>query len=200
MKNVILSVLAIVGISLAVSAQGYKPGDKAIDFSLKNIDGKMVSLKDYKDTKGIILIFTCNHCPFAKMYEDRIIALDQKYKAQGFPVVAINSNDVTKEPEDSFEAMQKRAADKKFTFAYLYDESQEIAKAYGATRTPHIYLLKKTGNDFSVEFIGAIDDNAQDATAAKDKYVEKAVEELMAGKPVTNKSVKAIGCTIKWKA
>src|SRR5689334_10664874 len=119
----------------ATPPAGYNVGDKARDFKLKNVDGKMVSLADYKDTKGFIVTFTCNHCPFAKAYEDRIIALHNKYASKGYPVVAINPNDKDREPEDSFDNMVIRAKDKKYSFPYLYDESQEIAKAYGATRT-----------------------------------------------------------------
>lgn len=199
MKTLKLACLALL-CTFTVFAQGYKPGDKAKDFSLKNIDGKMISLKDYPSSKGVVVIFTCNHCPFAKMYEDRIVELHKKYADKGFPVIAINPNDAKTQPEDSYEMMQKRAKEKSFPFAYVYDESQEIAKAYGAQRTPHVYVLKKAGNDFTVEFIGAIDDNAQDANAAKDKYVEKAIEEILAGKEVTTKTIKAIGCTIKWRS
>jgi peroxiredoxin len=201
MKNLILTVAALVALSFTTQAQGYKPGDKASDFSLKNvIDGKTVSLKNYPDAKGIIVVFTCNHCPFAKMYESRIIDLNNKYASKGFPVVAISANDPKIEPSDSPENMAKLAKDKNYTFPYLYDESQEIAKAYGAQKTPHVFVLKKTGMDYTVEFIGAIDDNAQDASGAKNKYVEKAIEEIANGKPVTTKSVKAVGCGIKWKS
>ena len=178
---------------------GYNPGSKATDFKLKNIDGKMVSLSDYKDAKGFIVTFTCNHCPFAKAYEDRIIALHNKYAPQGYPVVAINPNDKTIAPEDSYEEMIARAKEKKFPFAYLYDESQEIAKAYGATRTPHMYVLKKEGSDLVVKYIGAIDDNSDDASLVTKKYLENALDEVIAGKEVSTNSTKAIGCTIKWK-
>jgi peroxiredoxin len=179
---------------------GYNVGDKARDFKLKNVDGKMLSLADYKDAKGFIVTFTCNHCPFAKAYEDRIIALHNKYAAKGYPVVAINPNDKDKAPDDSFDGMVVRAKEKKFPFAYLYDESQEIAQAYGATRTPHIYILSKKGNDLTVEYIGAIDDNADDASAVTTKYVENAVDNLLAGKKAEPSFTKAVGCTIKWKA
>lgn len=178
---------------------GYKVGDKARDFKLKNIDGKMLSLADYKKAKGFIVIFTCNHCPFSKAYEDRIIALNKKYEGHGFPVVAINPNDVNIEPEDSFEEMQKRAKEKGFNFAYLVDDTQEIAKAYGASRTPHVFVLKKQGADNIVSYIGAIDDNTKEPELVKTKYLEMAMDELVQGKPVTTASTKAIGCTIKWK-
>src|SRR2546421_63802 len=111
---------------------GYKPGDKARDFNLKNINGKMVSLGKYhKASQGAIIIFTCNHCPFSIAYEDRITALHNKYEPHGYPVIAINPNDPAAEPEDSYENMRKRAKEKGFTFPYLIDETQEISKAYG---------------------------------------------------------------------
>lgn len=178
---------------------GYAVGDAAIDFKLKNIDGKFVSLADYKDAKGYIVVFTCNHCPFAQAYEQRIINLHKKYAAKGFPVVAINPNDKDRSPEDSYAKMQERAKDKKYPFAYLYDESQEIAKAYGATRTPHIYLLQRKNNVNTVAYIGAIDDNSEDAKAVTKTYLADAIDALLVDKPVEIASTKAIGCTIKWK-
>ncbi|SFP92659.1 thioredoxin family protein [Hymenobacter arizonensis] len=176
-------------------ADGYQVGDKAADFKLKNIDGKMVSLADNKEAKGYIVVFTCNTCPYAKAYENRIIQLNQKYAPQGYPVVAINPNDPAVAPGDSFEAMKT----KKYAFPYLIDETQQVAKAYGATRTPHLYVLKRQGDDFVVSYIGAIDDNSEDAKMVKTKYVENAMTEIMAGKPASTNSTKAIGCTIKWK-
>ena len=176
-------------------ATGYNVGDKAADFKLKNIDGKMVSLADNKAAKGYIVVFTCNTCPFAKAYESRIVDLNTKYAPLGYPVVAINPNDPAVAPGDSYADMQK----KKYAFPYLVDENQQVAKAFGATRTPHLYVLTKKGADFVVSYIGAIDDNSEDAKLAKTKYVENAMTEILAGKPATTNSTKAIGCTIKWK-
>ena len=177
------------------AAEGYKVGDKAADFKLKNVDGKMVSLADNKAAKGYIVVFTCNTCPYAKAYESRIVELNKKYAPQGFPVVAINPNDPSVAPGDSYAAMQT----KKYAFPYLLDETQQVAKTYGATRTPHLYVLARKGNDLVVSYIGAIDDNSEDATAVKTKYVENAMTEILGGKPATTSSTKAIGCTIKWK-
>jgi peroxiredoxin len=198
MKRSVLLSLALI-LTITVFSQGYKAGDKAIDFKLKNIDDKNVSLSDYKDAKGFVVIFTCNHCPYAVAYEDRIIELDKKYKKKGFPVIAINPNDPSVFPSDSFDNMKKRANKKGFTFPYLFDETQDIAKAYGATRTPHVYLLQKEENDLIVKYVGAIDDNYQDETAVEDKYVAESIELLLSGKPVDRTSTKAIGCSIKWK-
>ena len=177
--------------------EGYAVGDIATDFSLKNIDGNMVSLSDFEKAKGFLLIFTCNTCPYAVKYEDRIIALDTKYKAQGVPVIAINPNNPSVQPGDSFEKMKVRAKEKGFTFPYLLDEGQKVFPQYGATRTPHVYLLEKTDKGNLVRYIGAIDDNYQDASQVEDKYVENAVDAMLAGKEIEVTKTRAIGCSIK---
>ena len=200
-----ISVFAVVFVLSAFTANnitlsdGYEVGDVATDFKLKNIDGKMVSLADYKDAKGYIVIFTCNTCPYAVMYEDRIVALDKKYKSKGYPVIAIMPNDTEIKPGDSMEAMKARAASKGFTFPYLIDEGQEIYPQYGATKTPHVYLLEKTNKGNIVRYIGAIDDNYKDAAAVNTKYVENAVDALLEGGEVAETKTRAIGCTIKTK-
>lgn len=188
--------LGLVFIAATFKTQGYKVGDTAMDFSLKNIDGKTVSLKNIQNAKGYIVIFTCNPCPYAVANEDRIIALDKKYAAKGFPVIAINSNDTEISPEDTFDKMQKRAKDKGFTYPYLVDETQEIAKTYGATKTPHVFLLDKNR---VVKYIGAIDDSPKDASKVKTTFLANAVDALLAGKEIKEASTTAIGCGIKWK-
>jgi peroxiredoxin len=201
MKTIkILGIFLVVGLLSAFTvktAAGYKVGDIATDFSLKNVNNKKVALKDFKDAKGFIVIFTCNHCPYAQAYEDRIVALDAKYKKLGYPVIAINPNNPEKQKDDSFDKMQARAKEKKFTFPYLLDEGQKIYPQYGATKTPHVYILQKTAKGNVVKYIGAIDDNYEDAAAVKQKYVENAVNELLKNKEVTVKETKAIGCSIK---
>ena len=177
--------------------KGYKIGDVATDFKLKNIDNKMVSLSDYKNAKGYIVIFTCNHCPYAKAYENRIIGLNQKYASKGYPVIAINPNNPKVEPQDSFEGMQQRAKEKGFNFPYLFDEGQTIYPQYGATRTPHVFVLQKANGKNIVRYIGAIDDNYSNATDVSHKYVEDAVDNLLSNKPVTVATTVAIGCSIK---
>ncbi len=178
-------------------AQGYNPGDKATDFKLENVDGKMISLSDFPKAKGFIVIFTCNHCPYAVAYEDRIIALDKKYKSKGYPVIAINPNDPAMVSADSFDNMKIRAKEKGFTFPYLFDDGQKVFPVYGATRTPHVFVLEKTSNGNIVRYIGAIDDNYEDATQVKQRYVENAVDALLGGKTPPLDYTKAIGCTIK---
>ncbi|MGD2034613.1 MAG: thioredoxin family protein [Bacteroidales bacterium] len=187
--------------SFALSAgEGYSVGDNAKDFKLKNVDGSMVSMADYSDAKGFVVVFTCNHCPFAKAYQDRLIAIDKKYKEKGYPVIAINPNDPEIAPGDSFEEMQKRAREKHYTFPYLFDEKQEVFRIYGATRTPHVYVLKKTGpGKLTVKYIGTIDDNYEDPSAVTKTYLADALDALIAGKDPDPDFTKAIGCTIKVK-
>jgi peroxiredoxin len=177
--------------------KGYDIGDVATDFKLMNVDGKMVSMSDYKDAKGFIITFTCNTCPYAVLYEDRINELNKKYAVKGFPVIAIMPNNTDIMPGDSFEAMQKRAASKGFTFPYLLDKGQKIYPQYGATKTPHVYVLQKTSEGNVVKYIGAIDDNYKDATLVNTKYVENAVDALIKGETIKETKTRAIGCTIK---
>jgi peroxiredoxin len=199
-KQILIVALAIVAfIAQPISAQGYKIGDNATDFKLKNVDGKMVSLSNFKDAKGFIVIFTCNHCPYAIAYEDRINALDAKYKSLGYPVIAINPNDPAVQPKDSYDAMIVRAKEKNFSFPYLFDDGQKIYPQYGATKTPHIFILQKDKGKNVVRYIGAIDNNYKDANDVTEKYVEEAVDALLSGKPVTTTTTVAVGCTIKAK-
>ena len=178
---------------------GYAVGDVVNDFTLMNVDGKNVSLNDYKEEEGVIVVFTCNHCPYAKAYETRIMELDAKYKSLNYPVIAINPNDPVKEPDDSPENMKKRAEEMKYTFPYLFDATQQVAKDFGATRTPHVFLLQKVDGKFKVAYIGSIDDNTDDASKAENKFVEDAIASLKKGEQPVVSFTKAIGCTIKWK-
>lgn len=190
-----------IGISAHTSRQqGYQIGDYATDFKLEGIDGKTVSLSDYKAAEGYIVIFTCNTCPYAKMYEQRIIDLHKAYADKGFPVVAINPNCPERSPGDAMSEMKKRAEEKGFGFAYLQDVTQETTKVYGATNTPQVYLLDKESNGkLKVAYIGTIDNNYKDAAKANVHYVQDAVDALLENRQIREKTTKAIGCTIKWK-
>lgn len=168
-------------------------------FSLPNIDGGEISMESFPEAKGFIVVFTCNHCPYAIAYESRIIELDKKFRAQGFPVIAISSNDVAKYPQDSPENMKLRAETKGFTFPYLFDESQEIAKAFEAERTPHVYIIQNSEAGPEIVYKGAIDDNYQRPAEVKQKYVEEVVEKLIRGENVEYFETPAVGCSIKWK-
>lgn len=192
----IVALLALVVMSFSSLHAGYKVGDKALDFKLKSVDGKMYSMADYKDAKGFIVVFTCNHCPFAVKYEDRIVALAKKYKSLGYELIAINPNDPAAQPEDSFDLMKVRAKEKGFTFPYLFDEGQKVYPQYGATKTPHVFLLDKS---LTVKYIGAIDDNVDDAAAVKERYLENAIAALEKNQEANPSMTKAIGCSIKVK-
>jgi peroxiredoxin len=197
-RTFIASLILSLFVISAVQAQ-YKVGDVVSDFSLKNVDNKKVSLAQFDSAKGFIVVFTCNSCPVAKKYESRIEQLDKDFRSKAFPVIAISSNDVQVNPGDSFEEMQKRAKAEAYTFPYLYDESQAIAKQFGATNTPHVYVVAKEGNKMVVKYIGAIDNNADDPLKADKKYVADAVNSLIEGKSLAITATKAIGCGIKWK-
>jgi peroxiredoxin len=184
-------------LAVSVSGQGYQVGDKAADFRLLNVDGNYVSLSDYEDAKGIILIFSCNHCPYVVAYEDRMIELHHEYAAKGFPVVAVNPNDSILVPADSYTKMIERAAEKNFPFDYLLDADQSVFPVYGATRTPHIFLLEKVGDEFVVAYIGAIDDNYRDASQVEARFLANAIDALLAGNRPDPDFTRAIGCTIK---
>lgn len=176
---------------------GLQVGDKAPNFKLKNVDGKMVSLTDdrFKDAKGFIVTFTCNTCPVAQAYEQRIIDLHKKMAPKGYPVIAIQPNDPEAKAGDSFSEMQKRAEAKSYPFVYLLDEGQKVHPKYGATRTPEIYLLDK---DMTLVYTGAIDNN-QNEEQVSTNYVEDAIAALEAGKEPNPSFTKAVGCSIKYK-
>lgn len=195
---VILSAFVVKSMaSDGIGGNGYGIGDMADDFHLKNVDGNYISFSDYPEAKGFIVIFTCNTCPFSVANEDRIIALDTKYKNVGYPVIAINPNNPEVKPGDSFDAMKVRAREKGFTFPYLFDDGQKVYPKYGATKTPHVYLLEKTEKGNEVKYIGAIDDNSRNANGVKVRYLENAVDALLSGKDIEVTETKAIGCSIK---
>ncbi len=199
MRTIMTSIIALFALSL-FAGEGLKVGDKASDFKLKNVDGKYVSLADFKDAKGYVVVFTCNECPYAKAYQDRLISLDKKFKSKGYPVIAVNPNDPSLSPADTYENMVKRAKEKNYTFPYLYDESHQVFRKFGATNTPHVYILQKDNSgNLIVKYIGTIDDNYQDAQAVKKPYIENAIEALLQNKEPDPGFTKAIGCGVKAK-
>ena len=165
-------------------------------FSLLGVDDKTYSLNDFSDKKILIVIFSCNHCPYVQAYEDRMIALQNEFEKDGVQIVAINSNDDVKYPDDSFDEMKKRAVVRGFNFPYLRDESQDIAKAFGATHTPQIFLFD---TDRKLKYEGKIDDNWQEPDKVKSAYLKEAILEVLKGKEVSVPETFSIGCTIKWK-
>jgi len=170
-------------------------GSKCPHFNLPATDGKNYSLDSFSDKKLLVVIFSCNHCPYVQAYEDRIIEIQNDYK-DVLSIVAISSNETVNYPEDSFDKMKERAKQKGFNFPYLFDETQDVAKEFGATHTPEIFLFDE---DRKLAFHGKIDDNWQDPKNVKSKYLRNAIEELIAGNKVSVPETFTIGCTIKWK-
>ena len=197
LMTILLSVLA-----LYAGAQGssYQVGDIVEPFSLKSTDGEMVALTDYKNEKGVILIFDCNTCPYSQAYRERIKALHEMYAGKGFPVIAVNPNDPAQQPGDSFEAMIAYAKRHGYKHPYVQDAEQTVSRAFGATNTPHVFVLKNENGNFRLAYIGAIDNNTRDAGKADKKYVEDAVNALLQGNTPPEVKTKAIGCSIKWKS
>jgi peroxiredoxin len=198
--SVLLIMTALLFTNAKENVEGYEVGNIASDFELPNIDGTKVSLSDFDQAKGFIIVFTCNTCPYARAYEQRIIDLDRKYNSLGFPIIAINPNDVSKSAGDSMKEMKTRAIKMGYTFPYLRDDDQSVTIKYGAKKTPHIYVLNKDRNTLLVEYIGAIDDSPRDAGDVRYKYVEDAIDALVEGNKPTVVSKKAIGCGIKWNS
>lgn len=199
-KQVVVFILFLTVVTMqSIFAKGYKVGDNVADFKLRNVDGKVVALSDYKESKGFIVIFTANQCPYAKAYDDRILALDKKYKGQGYPVIAINSNDPEISPADSYDKMQEKAGLMNFTYPYLVDEGQKVFPMFGATKTPHVFILQKIKGELVVKYMGAIDNNYEDANEVSEKYVEDAIEALLNNRPVKPSVTVAVGCGIKAK-
>nr|WP_319398221.1 thioredoxin family protein [uncultured Carboxylicivirga sp.] len=190
MKSLFVSLL-LSTLTLTSYAQ-VKIGDKAPNFQLLNTDGNIIALSDFSNQEGVILVFTCNHCPYAKLYEQRIINLNKKYKPLNYPVIAINPNDSVAYEVDGYSHM----VEKNYAFPYLLD-NKGIYLQYGATKTPHVFLLKNEDKAFKIAYIGAIDDNYQEPEKVKDKYLEMAIDAINQGKTPKYTTTKAIGCSIK---
>lgn len=201
MKQLFTTILAFAFFITNAQVSTITPGTAAPAFTLKNVDNKQVSFENYPSAKGYIVVFTCNTCPVAKAYEDRIIALHKKYAPLGFPVIAINSNDPSLSSGDSFELMQQRAKEKKFSFAYLYDEGQKTTDEYGAKNTPHIFLVKHNSKENMIVYTGAIDNDPENTKSAKENFLEHAISAIMKDKTPEPAVTKAIGgCSIKRKS
>lgn len=181
----------------ATSSMSMAIGTKAPPFSLAATDGKTYSLDDFAGAKALVVVFTCNHCPYAKASEDRLIRLQADYRDRGVQLVAINPNDDRGYPEDSFEEMKKRAKDKAFTFPYLRDESQEVARAYDAACTPDVFVF---GPDRGLVYNGRIDDDWKDEARVTRRDLRDVLDAVLAGRaPSLPEVVPSMGCSIKWR-
>jgi peroxiredoxin len=195
----LLMAILFSGVNLFAQAPLLKPGEKAPVFKLKNVDGRMVSFENYPEAKGFVMVFISNTCPYSKAYEQRIIDLDKKFSPLQFPVIAINSNDPEISTGDSFSKMKERAKLKHYSFPYLCDNKQLVADLYGAKSTPQVFILSKKGDDYTIEYTGAIDNDTQNKNPQKINYTADALNALINNnKPAIN-STKAIGCSISRK-
>ncbi len=173
-----------------------KIGDKAISFALPGVDGQEHSLADYADKEAVVVTFSCNHCPYVRAWEDRMVQVQADYADKGVQLVAINSNDAQKYPADSFPEMKGRAQEKGFNFPYLYDETQEVAHSYGAECTPELFVFDKGG---VLRYHGALDDNYDAPNAVKSQYLRDALDAVLSGQTPATAKTTPVGCTIKWK-
>ena len=167
------------------------------DVKMKGVDGKELTLTDVKKPAGTLVVFTCNHCPFAKMWETRIVELGNTYAAKGIGVIAINANDPKVAEEDSFDVMQQRAKDRGIQYPYVVDATSNLARAFGATKTPEAFLFDKDGK---LVYHGAIDDNGQEPSKVENAYLKNALEAVLMGRDVAVKETKSIGCGIKFRS
>jgi peroxiredoxin len=171
-------------------------GQSAPDFKLPGVDGKQYSLANFKDAKLLVIVFSCNHCPYVVGSEDRMIKFANDYAGRGLKLVAINSNELVHHPDDSFDHMVARAKEKKFPFPYLRDESQDVARAYGALRTPHFYVFDAQRK---LRYTGRMDDNPKMESAARTHELRDAVDAILAGKNPAIEQINPLGCNVKWK-
>lgn len=197
MKNSLILLFSVITLTVNAQIKTLTVGEIAPAISLKNVDNKQVSFEDYPNAKGFIIVFTCNTCPVAQAYEQRIIELSKNMTPLGYPVIAINPNDPAVAAGDSFVKMQDRSKAKKYPFPYLFDAGQTITNLYGATRTPHLFLAQKTDKGLVIKYTGAIDDDQGDSNPSRNKFVEDAVKALNANQTPAITSTKAIGCMVR---
>jgi len=179
-----------------MQSKGMPLGTPAPAFSLPGVDGKTWSLDSFSEAELLVVVFTCNHCPYAIASEDRLLEIQADYRDKGVRLVAISANDAAKYPDDSFDEMKKRAAEKRFTFPYLYDENQAVARAYDAACTPDIFVFDR---DRKLIYNGRIDDNWQNPSEVTRRDLRAVLDAALAGKRVDFEHVPSMGCSIKWK-
>jgi len=173
------------------------PGDPAPDFALPGVDGRTWKLADFGDKPLLAVVFWCNHCPYVLAWESRMIEIARRYGPKGVGFVLINANDAVAYPTDGFDAMVRRAHEHGYPFPYLRDDSQAVAHAYGALVTPHPMLFDRERH---LLFQGRIDDNHEHPERVKEHYLERALDQGLAGRPVSPPALPVAGCTVKWRS
>ena len=181
---------------LGYGTANLKVGDRAVPFKLIGVDDKQYSLGDYAWKRAVAVVFSCNHCPYARAWEDRMVRIQSDYLGKGVQLIAINANDASRYPDDSFSKMKERAKEKHFNFPYLRDETQDVARAYGPERTPEVFLFDGNG---VLCYHGAIDDNYDDPGAVKDHHLRDALDAVVVGRSVQLPETRPVGCSVKWK-
>ena len=194
----LLSLFCCFGFKVDKYLQTKHIGKVISDFNLLNVDGQFVSLKNYPNAKGFIVVFTCNHCPFAKLYPERLNALNQKYYSFDVPLLAINSMDTAVYEEESFALMREKANQEKYNFPYLYDANQTVGKNFNADHTPHAFVIWKSNSQWVVKYAGAIDDNGEHPELAK-SFIEIALNELLENKEPSKPETNSFGCRIYYR-
>jgi peroxiredoxin len=173
-------------------------GGYAPDFELPGVDGNVHHLARYLERfRAVGVIIMCNHCPYVRLYLDRLKQIQSEFGGQEFTLVGINPNDDRQFPEDSFEQMKVFASEQQLNFPYLRDVTQEVARGFGADRTPHAFLIDQSG---VLCYSGAIDDQPQDANAVQQPYLRRAIRQQLAGETIQTASTSAVGCSVKWRA
>jgi peroxiredoxin len=193
--KLLLSIL--ISIFSVISAEELSLGSEIplADTKLQDISGDYLTLNETLGEAGLLVIFSCNTCPWVIRWNDRYVSITDQYKSKGINVIALNSNEAYRDGDESLKAMQKFAKKNDYNFPYVVDSDSKLARAFGATRTPHIYLFNADGK---LVYRGAIDDNARNAKAVKEPYLATAIDQMLTGKEITNTSTKALGCTIKF--
>ncbi|MEM6335983.1 MAG: thioredoxin family protein [Bacteroidota bacterium] len=193
----LLAFLLLVGLAVPAAAQ-LSLGDSMpmADRAMLNVDNSNVTTASVKGANGTVVVFWCNTCPWVKKYEDRVLDLANTYQAQGFGFIAVNANDMIAYPGDNFDEMQKAAARKAYPFPYVVDEGSDLAEAYGATRTPHVYVFDANN---VLQYVGAPDDSPSDPGKVETPYLAQALDAIAAGSSIPNAETKAFGCTIKFQ-
>jgi peroxiredoxin len=199
MKKYITIIFALLVFFTKAQIATISAGQSAPEFKLKNVDNKELSFASYPNAKGFIVVFTCNTCPYAKAYEQRIIDLNKKYSPLNYPVIAINPNDPEVSRGDNFEKMQEVAKAKKYSFPYLFANGQVITNLYGAKNTPHVFVVSKTASGNLIEYTGAIDNDTEETNPNRTKYVEEVITSLSKNEKPAITVTKAIGCTVRRK-
>jgi len=198
LKTIGLLALAVLIIQVGNSVNALELGSEApkTDVQMKNVDGSMVSINDIQGENGTLVIFTCNSCPWAQAWEERIAEIGNTFQDQGIGVIAINSNDPNAKPQDSFAEMQERADDLGLQFPYVVDATSNVAREFGATKTPEAYLFDSNGN---LVYHGAIDDNANNPAQVSETYLRDALNAVVQGEQIQTNQTRSIGCEIKFR-